>query len=73
MENEHVKEIIEILLEAERPDLCDLLSTHFKELLDEDYIPPKYVKEPKEEYDTDTGEEEEVEIVFTPDGHCHIK
>lgn len=73
MENSHVKEIIEILLQEERPDLASLLSQHFKELLDKDYIPPKYVKEPKEEYDSDTGEEEEVEIVFTPDGHCHIK
>ena len=73
MEEEKVKEIVEVLNTIGREDLGELLKSYFDDLKDKDYKPPVRVKEPPEEYDSDTGEEELFNIDCSPDGFFFLK
>jgi len=73
MDQEQFKEIIKILKDKKRNDLATALQLLVEDINDDDYKPPIRKKEPDEEYDLDTGEEEELEVGVSPDGFFHLK
>ena len=73
MDQEQFKEIIKILKDKKRNDLATALQLLVEDITDDDYKPPVRKKEPDEEYDLDTGEEEELEVGVSPDGFFHLK
>ena len=77
MIKEQVKEICQCLDDCQRRDLivvlCEFFAKHEDKEKDPDYKPPLVRKEPREEYDSDTGEEEELDIGCSPDGFHYLK
>lgn len=66
-----MEEVKQFLVDQERFDLVAILIAGLEEL-DDDYEPPLYVKEPKEEY-IEEGEPEEADVGITKDGFYYLK
>lgn len=64
-------DVKQFLEEQERYDLLAILNTYIDEH-DEDYTPPLFVKEPREEY-IEEGDPEDVDVGITKDGFYFLK
>tara|TARA_R110000787_G_scaffold189143_2_gene300837 strand:- start:1464 stop:1691 length:228 start_codon:yes stop_codon:yes gene_type:complete len=74
LSKEIIREMMECFSDCERPDLNDILISFLDDIDDKDYKPPnKEPKEPEEEYDSESGEEEELIVNTTPDGFHYLE
>jgi len=68
-----IREMMECFADCDRHELGDILISFLDDVEDKDYKPPIITpKEPLEEYDSGSGEEEELILGSTPDGFQYL-